>query len=69
MFTRERVEREYMPLYDTVGLGNTIWSPLAYGVLSGKYNDGSTYFVLWEGCGFHCGCLRVALAGEFRVCA
>jgi voltage-dependent potassium channel beta subunit len=37
---RERVEKEYAPLYDTYGMGTTIWSPLASGLLSGKYNDG-----------------------------
>jgi voltage-dependent potassium channel beta subunit len=40
MFHRERVETEYAPLYDDVGLGTTIWSPLASGLLTGKYNDG-----------------------------
>jgi voltage-dependent potassium channel beta subunit len=40
MFHRDRVEREYAPLYSTLGLGTTIWSPLASGVLTGKYNDG-----------------------------
>jgi voltage-dependent potassium channel beta subunit len=40
MFVRERVEKEYTPLYDLLGLGTTIWSPLASGLLSGKYNDG-----------------------------
>ncbi len=40
MFRRERVEREYASLYDDVGLGTTIWSPLASGLLTGKYNDG-----------------------------
>jgi len=40
MFHRERVEKEYLPLYREIGLGATIWSPLASGVLSGKYNDG-----------------------------
>jgi voltage-dependent potassium channel beta subunit len=40
MFHRERVEREYAPLYDFMGLGTTIWSPLASGLLTGKYNDG-----------------------------
>ena len=40
MFHRERVEREYAPLYDEIGLGTTVWSPLASGVLTGKYNDG-----------------------------
>jgi voltage-dependent potassium channel beta subunit len=40
MFHRHRVESEYAPLYETVGLGTTIWSPLAGGVLTGKYNKG-----------------------------
>lgn len=40
MFKRDRVEREYAPLYDDLGLGTTIWSPLASGLLTGKYNDG-----------------------------
>jgi aryl-alcohol dehydrogenase-like predicted oxidoreductase len=38
MFTREKVEVEFSQLYKTVGLGTTIWSPLASGILSGKYN-------------------------------
>ncbi len=40
MFHRERVEREYFPLYAEIGLGTTIWSPLAGGILTGKYKDG-----------------------------
>jgi voltage-dependent potassium channel beta subunit len=40
MFHRERVEVEYRRLYDDIGLGTTIWSPLASGILTGKYNDG-----------------------------
>jgi len=40
MFTRERVEREYAPLYREIGLGTTIWSPLAGGLLTGKYAAG-----------------------------
>lgn len=40
MLHRDRVEREYDPLYDTYGLGTTIWSPLASGILTGKYEDG-----------------------------
>ena len=40
MFKRHRVEVEYAQLYDEIGLGTTIWSPLASGVLTGKYNDG-----------------------------
>jgi len=39
-FVRDKVERDYTPLYDTFGLGTTIWSPLASGILTGKYNDG-----------------------------
>lgn len=37
---RERVEQEYAPLYRDYGMGTTIWSPLASGLLTGKYNDG-----------------------------
>jgi len=37
---RERVETEYSPLYDDIGLGLTTWSPLASGLLTGKYLDG-----------------------------
>jgi voltage-dependent potassium channel beta subunit len=40
MFTRDRVEVEYAPLYEEVGLGTTIFSPLARGLLTGKYADG-----------------------------
>ncbi len=40
MFHRERVEREYAPLYEDPGLGTTIWSPLAGGLLTGKYDKG-----------------------------
>jgi voltage-dependent potassium channel beta subunit len=40
MFHRERVEVEYGRLYDAIGLGTTVWSPLASGILTGKYNDG-----------------------------
>ncbi len=39
MFRRDKVEAEYLPLYE-IGLGTTIWSPLASGFLTGKYNDG-----------------------------
>ncbi len=37
---RTRVEMEYAPLYSELGLGTTIWSPLASGLLTGKYNEG-----------------------------
>ena len=40
LFERRRVEREYARLYDEIGLGLTTWSPLASGLLTGKYVDG-----------------------------
>ncbi len=40
MLHRDRVEKEYLPLYREIGLGTTTWSPLASGLLSGKYNGG-----------------------------
>jgi voltage-dependent potassium channel beta subunit len=40
LFRREKVEAEFLPLYDLFGLGTTIWSPLASGILTGKYNNG-----------------------------
>jgi voltage-dependent potassium channel beta subunit len=40
MFHRERVEKEYARLYREIGLGTTVWSPLASGLLTGKYNQG-----------------------------
>jgi len=40
IFERHKVEGDYLPLYDLVGLGTTIWSPLASGVLTGKYSKG-----------------------------
>ena len=40
MFHRDRVEAEYHRLYTEIGLGTTTWSPLASGLLSGKYNNG-----------------------------
>ena len=39
LFHRGRVETEYQPLYKNYGMGTTIWSPLASGMLTGKYND------------------------------
>jgi voltage-dependent potassium channel beta subunit len=39
LFTRSRVEREYADLYTGLGLGLTVWSPLAYGLLTGRYNE------------------------------
>jgi voltage-dependent potassium channel beta subunit len=40
LFERNKVENEYLEIYKNVGLGTTIWSPLASGLLTGKYNDG-----------------------------
>lgn len=40
MLVRHKVEVEFAQIYKTVGLGTTIWSPLASGVLTGKYNEG-----------------------------
>lgn len=40
MFHREKVEVEYSQIYKTIGLGTTIWSPLASGVLTDKYLNG-----------------------------
>ena len=40
MFERKKVEREYARLYEDIGLGLTTWSPLASGLLTGKYIDG-----------------------------
>jgi voltage-dependent potassium channel beta subunit len=40
LFHRSRVEEEYAPLYDRLGLGLTTWSPLASGLLTGKYKQG-----------------------------
>jgi len=37
---RDRVEKEYARLYDDIGLGTTTWSPLASGLLTGKYQNG-----------------------------
>jgi voltage-dependent potassium channel beta subunit len=40
MFCRERFEKEYAPIFKKYGLGTTIWSPLASGILTGKYING-----------------------------
>lgn len=40
LLERDKVEKEFDMLYKTVGLGTTIWSPLASGLLTGKYNEG-----------------------------
>jgi voltage-dependent potassium channel beta subunit len=40
LLNRDRVEKEYSRLYTDIGLGATTWSPLASGLLTGKYRDG-----------------------------
>jgi aryl-alcohol dehydrogenase-like predicted oxidoreductase len=40
LFSRQKMENEYLGIFKTVGLGTTIWSPLASGLLTGKYNQG-----------------------------
>lgn len=40
MLTRDKMEKEYAALFDDYGYGTTTWSPLASGILTGKYNKG-----------------------------
>lgn len=40
MFERLKMEQDYLPVFQNVGLGTTIWSPLAAGFLTGKYLNG-----------------------------
>lgn len=40
LFERNKLENEFLMIFKTVGMGTSIWSPLASGLLSGKYNDG-----------------------------
>jgi voltage-dependent potassium channel beta subunit len=40
LLERNKIEYEFLDIFRTVGMGTTIWSPLASGLLSGKYNDG-----------------------------
>jgi len=41
MLSRDRFEKEYRPLFEKHGFGATVWSPLASGLLTGRYNDGN----------------------------
>jgi len=41
MMVRDRLEKEHLPLFERRNIGTTIWSPLAGGILTGKYNDGN----------------------------
>ncbi len=40
LFERTKMELDYLPVFSNIGMGTTIWSPLASGLLSGKYNQG-----------------------------
>ncbi|MBL7772222.1 MAG: aldo/keto reductase [Chitinophagaceae bacterium] len=40
LFEREKMEKEFLSIFQNPGLGTTIWSPLASGLLTGKYNEG-----------------------------
>lgn len=40
LLERRKLEKEYLPLFENYGMGTTIWSPLASGVLTGKYLNG-----------------------------
>lgn len=40
LLERNKMENEFLMIFKTVGMGTTIWSPLASGLLSGKYNNG-----------------------------
>lgn len=40
LFHRQKVEVDYLPIFRNLGMGTTIWSPLASGLLTGKYNEG-----------------------------
>ncbi|KAF7345792.1 putative voltage-gated potassium channel subunit beta [Mycena venus] len=62
MFYRERMEKEYLPLFKKYEYGTTIWSPLAGGILTGKYNDG-----IPEGSRFSTERRRAALASPEGV--
>lgn len=40
LFNRRKMEAEFLSIFDNIGMGTTIWSPLASGLLTGKYNNG-----------------------------
>lgn len=40
LFNRHKLENEYLQIFKNIGMGTTIWSPLASGLLTGKYNNG-----------------------------
>ena len=60
LLERRRVEQEYARLFDEFGYGATIWSPLASGLLTGKYRDGDPRGLAWRA-------RRLRLAGQAAV--
>ena len=66
LFSRKRVEEEYARLYEDIGIGLTTWSPLASGLLTGKYRDGipADSRGAMEGMGFLTKSLGDAAKGE-----
>lgn len=40
LFNRQKMEADYLTIFKNIGMGTTTWSPLASGILTGKYNDG-----------------------------
>lgn len=40
MLVRDKFEKEFSPVFERIGYGSTVWSPLAMGILAGRYNDG-----------------------------
>lgn len=40
LFNRRKMESEFVSIFDNIGMGTTVWSPLASGLLTGKYNNG-----------------------------
>ncbi len=40
LFERQKMEVDFLPIFRDIGMGTTVWSPLASGLLTGKYNDG-----------------------------
>jgi voltage-dependent potassium channel beta subunit len=48
LFERDKMDKDYLEIFKNIGMGTTIWSPLAAGLLTGKYNEG-----IPEGSRFH----------------
>ena len=78
LFVFLQVESEFVPLYNTYGIGLTTWSPLASGVLTGKYSKGNipaesrfsldNYKVIMETLSLYCTCVvLLVFLTEFRI--